>query len=148
MVAYAFQLVDFRAAMQQEPRGFLLLFESDRRGRQRQQSGCAARDQTQHQISRAGLASDFRDALGAQLAIAIRYRMPAFIQLDAPQASRVAILSVDEAAGDALSGQPLDRVGHLSAGFPRANYVNVAKRVQAITLAAHTEDITRNLDIS
>src|ERR1700724_3464310 len=124
MLVDAIQLVDVRATMEQEPRRFLLLFESHRRERQRQQSGCAARDQTQHQIIRAGLASDFRDALGAQLAIAIRYRMPAFIQLDAPQACRVAILSVDEAAGDALSEQPLDRVGHLSAGFPRANYVN------------------------
>ena len=66
MFADGVDLVDIGAAGQQQARDGLLLFERDRRGRQRQQRRCAAGDQADDQIVLLCGRCDRRDALRAR----------------------------------------------------------------------------------
>ena len=51
--------------------------------------------------------------------------MAAGIQLDAPQLGEVAVLDVDQAAGDAAAEDALGRLGHGRAGLTGADDVNI-----------------------
>src|SRR5580704_14729929 len=73
--------------------------------------------------------------------------MAALIELDAPQPSGVTILDVDKTTSDPLSEQPFDRLGHLSAGLPCPDHIDIAKQVQVIPLARGSEDITSELHV-
>ncbi len=127
MLANAIQLVDICAAVEQQPSGLLLFFQGDRRGGEGKQGRSASRDQGYNQIIGAGLARDFRDAMGAQFAITVGNRMAAFVELDATQRRGMTILDVDKTASDPLSQQPLDGLRHFSAGLPGADYIDITE---------------------
>ncbi len=130
VLANAIDLVDAGAAMQQQSCGLLFFGERDGGRGKRQQSRGSARNQTNDQIVRAGLAGNLRDAPRAGNAALVGHRMAALIDSDAPQLRAVAVFYVDFAAADARAEQSLYRAGHLRAGFARADHKDIRGKVR------------------
>ncbi len=60
----------------------------------------------------------------------------------------MAVLHVDEAAGDAPAQRFFDGQSHGRAGLARADHVDVAVAVQAVTLFSHAQRVSSGVEMA
>ena len=132
--------VDVGAASQQQPRGFLLLGERDRR---RGNGVSADAPPESRQITRS-----FSPASSQISAMRLRpvkpafigHRMPAGTQFDQPRLRRVAVLHVDATGRNPAAQEVLDGARHRAAGLPRPDHEDALVTVEIVAAAQHLLD--------